>query len=686
MGGQKIYIDKAKSLIKEMSLDEKIGMVHGAELFKTAGVPRLNIPSVSFSDGPCGVRQDFEPDKWCAKGTSQDYVSYLPCNSAIAATWNTELAEESGSVLGEEARGRGKDMILGPGVNIKRSPLCGRNFEYFSEDPYLTRKLVVPFITGVQKWDVSACIKHFAANNQETDRLAVDTKVDEEVLEEIYYPAFYDAVKAGVYSVMGAYNRLNGEHCCQSKTQLTKVLRDKWGFDGVVVSDWGGVHDTKEAAESGIDIEMNVTDSFDEYCMANPLKEKIEFGEISEDLLDEKVLHILVMMQRLHMLPGEERKSGSYNTLEHQKALLSVAEESIVLLKNEGVLPLSVKPGEKILLVGENANKIHAPGGGSAEIKALYEITPLEGLSMLLGGNNTVDYIPGYCSGTSELQDSSWQATSLVNQESASSNIEDTKKQELLKYRRELHDEAISKVKNGHYDHVIFVGGLNHDEDQEGYDRKDMSLPYGQKELIGELLALCPDMTVIMIGGNPVEMDPWIFDTKALLWMFYNGMEGGRALAEVLLGRVNPSGKSPISFYKKLEDCSAHSLGEFGCEGEVNYTEADEVGYRYLEANGIKPLFSFGYGLSYTDFEFTDIRRDSDNVVSLKVKNTGKMDGKTVVEIYKKHKSNKYIKLCGFNKVFVACGESKELKISVDATKDEKLYIGNSVDDIVAEI
>jgi beta-glucosidase len=264
MSGQKIYIDKAKSLIKEMSLDEKIGMVHGAELFKTAGVPRLNIPSVSFSDGPCGVRQDFEPDKWCAKGTSQDYVSYLPCNSAIAATWNAELAEESGSVLGEEARGRGKDMILGPGVNIKRSPLCGRNFEYFSEDPYLTRKLVVPFIKGVQKWDVSACIKHFAVNNQETDRLAVDTKVDEEVLEEIYYPAFYDAVKAGVYSVMGAYNRLNGEHCCQSKTQLTKVLRDKWGFDGVVVSDWGGVHDTKEAAESGIEIEMNVTDSFDE--------------------------------------------------------------------------------------------------------------------------------------------------------------------------------------------------------------------------------------------------------------------------------------------------------------------------------------------------------------------------------------------------------------------------------------
>ena len=686
MMGQNEYIEKAKSLLKEMSLDEKIGMVHGSELFKTAGVPRLNIPGVSFSDGPCGVRQDFEPNRWCAKGTSQDYVSYLPCNSAIAATWNTKLAEASGSVLGEEARGRGKDMILGPGVNIKRSPLCGRNFEYFSEDPYLTRKLVVPFIKGVQKWDVSACIKHFAANNQETDRLFVDTKVDEETLEEIYYPAFYDAVKAGVYSVMGAYNKLNGEHCCQSETQLTKVLRDKWGFDGVVVSDWGGVHDTKCALESGIDIEMNVTDNFDEYCMANPLKEKIESGEISEDKLDEKVLHILVMMQRLHMLFGEERKSGSYNTISHQKSLLEVAEESIVLLKNENVLPLDIKPKERILLIGENANKMHASGGGSAEIKALYEITPLQGLSMILGGNNTVDYVAGYCSNTSEIQDSSWQATSLVNQENAASNTEDVKNQELMKYRKELHDEAIFKVKNGKYDHVIFIGGLNHDEDQEGYDRKDMSLPYGQKELLVDLLSIRPDMTVVMIGGNPISMDPWIDDTKALLWMFYNGMEGGRALAEVLLGRVNPSGKSPISFYKKLEDCSAHSLGEFGCEGEVNYKEKDEVGYRYLEANKIKPLFSFGYGLSYTDFEISDVRREGENVVSLKVKNTGKMDGKEVVEVYKKHKSNKYIKLCGFDKELISCGGIKEVKIQVDATYDEKLYIGTSVDDIVAEI
>ncbi|MCR5451383.1 MAG: glycoside hydrolase family 3 C-terminal domain-containing protein [Lachnospiraceae bacterium] len=694
MNQQAEYEIKAKQLIGEMTLDEKIGMIHGAEIFKTAAVPRLGIPAMAFSDGPCGVRQDFDPAHWQAIGTSRDEVSYLPCNSAIAATWNTGLAKASGEVLGEEARGRGKDMILGPGVNIKRSPLCGRNFEYFSEDPYLTKELAVPFIKGVQNWDVSACIKHFAANNQETDRLNVDTFVDDETLEEIYYPAFEAAVKrAGVHSVMGAYNKIKGEHCCQSVTQLNKVLRKKWGFDGVVVSDWGGVHDTDIAAEAGIDVEMNVTDNFDDYYMAEPLKEKIKAKEISEELIDEKVLHILVLMQRLHMLDGK-RKAGAYNTREHHDAILKVGEESIVLLKNEGkddkVLPLNVKQGEKILLIGENADKKHAAGGGSAEIKAFYELTPLQGLQMLLGGNATVDYVQGYTSGASEAQDASWQATSLTDQENSEESRKEEQKKQLEKERKELYEQAISAARNGNYDHVIFIGGLNHDEDQEGYDRKDMSLPYGQPELINELHSLCPDMPVVMIGGNPVEMDSWIDNTKALVWMFYNGMEGGKALAEVLLGHINPSGKLPVSFYKKLEDCSAHCVGEFGTEGEVHYTEKDEVGYRYLTAHNIKPLFPFGYGLSYTEFKIDGIKRllsvDHKTQVVVTIENTGKADGKEVIEVYKDHKNGKYRKLCGFGKVNVAAGYFADVVIDVEADDDETLYIGTSVDDIKAKI
>lgn len=314
-----------EEILKELTLDEKIGIIHGAQLFQTAGVKRLGIPPLKMSDGPMGVRQEFMPASWKAIGYSDDYVTYLPCNSALASTWNRELAYDIGSVLGEETRGRGKDVILGPGINIKRSPLCGRNFEYFSEDPYLTGEMAAAYIKGVQQWDVAACVKHFAANNQETERLWVEVEVDEETLREIYLPAFYDAVKkGGVYTIMGAYNKLYGEHCCQSSFLLEKVLRNEWGFDGVVISDWGGVHDTEKAALSQLDIEMSVTSDFDDYFMARPLKEKIEAGEISSDTVDQKVLRILKLMQKLHMFDGK-RKSGAYNTEAHRRKTLEAA-------------------------------------------------------------------------------------------------------------------------------------------------------------------------------------------------------------------------------------------------------------------------------------------------------------------------------------------------------------------------
>lgn len=371
-----------------------------------------------------GVRQEFLPSQWKAVGNHDDYVTYLPCNSAIASTWNREIAYEIGSVLGEEARGRGKDVILGPGINIKRSPLCGRNFEYFSEDPYLTGELAASYIQGVQLWDVAACVKHFAANNQETERLWVDVEIDEETLREIYFPAFYDAVKkGGVHTIMGAYNKIYGQHCCQSEFLLNQVLRKEWGFDGVIISDWGGVHDTKAAACSQLDIEMSVTDDFDDYFMARPLLEKIKSGEISENVIDQKVKRILILMQKLHIpgvdISGTKRKSGAYNTKEHRQKALKAARESIILLKNEAqALPLNLEKQKRILLIGENARQLHANGGGSAEIKALYEISPLMGLKSHLGGNIEVAFAQGYCGKEDDehdQQETNWQEKSLEN-------------------------------------------------------------------------------------------------------------------------------------------------------------------------------------------------------------------------------------------------------------------------------
>lgn len=500
--------EKIEEILKQLTLDEKISMIHGVELFKTGGVERLGIPPLVMSDGPMGVRHEFEPSQWKTKGLSDDYVTYLPCNSALASTWNRDLSYEMGSVLGAEARGRGKDVILAPGINIKRSPLCGRNFEYFSEDPFLTKEMAVPFIQGVQNWDVAACVKHYAVNNQETNRLWVDVEIDEEVLREIYLPAFYDAVKkGGSYTIMGAYNKVNGEHCCQGDFLLNKVLREEWDYDGVAISDWGAVHDTDEVANSQLDIEMSVTDDFDDYFMANPLKEKILSGEISEECVDEKVRRILLLMFRLHMMDGD-RKEGAYNTPKHRQIALDVASESVVLLKNNNnLLPLDKKSLKKVLVVGENANAIHSNGGGSAEIKALYEITPLMGLKMNLGGNTKVDFVNGYCrDAVAEESDINWQEKSLENGGGAVK--EETAQDEFLAEKRAaLRKEALDLA--GDYDKVIFVGGLNHDYDSEGNDRKDMKLPYEQDILIQELLNVRKDLIVVMVAGSPVEMGEW---------------------------------------------------------------------------------------------------------------------------------------------------------------------------------
>lgn len=701
---------KIEELVSELTLDEKIGMIHGDGLFRTKAVERLGIPAVTMSDGLMGVRNGFDNAHWVAVGNNDDYVTYLTSNSAIAATWNREIAEAAGKVLGEEARGRGKDMILAPGINIKRSPLCGRNFEYMSEDPYLTGELAVPLIKGIQTADTAACVKHFALNNQETERLWVDVEVSERALWEIYLPAFEKAVKeGGSLSVMGAYNLYKKKHCCENSELLKDILRDKWGFDGVAVSDWGAVHNTKAVAESGLDIEMSVTDNFDEYFMAEPLKKAVEAGEISEELLDEKVRNILRMLFRLHKLGGEERLPGSYNTPEHRACVLDAARESVVLLKNqEKRLPLDQKTVKRVLVIGDNGDRIHSNGGGSAEIKALYEISPLMGIKKLLGGNAEVVYTEGYVADDLENNNSdvNWQADSLEN--GGGSTKAAAAASEALKKRQDsLREEALRLVADESFDTVIFVGGQNHMQDLEGQDRDSMKLPYRQDELIEELLKIRPDTVVVMVSGSPVEM-PWISEAKTLLWHWYAGMEGGTALAEVLFGKVNPSGKLPETFPVKHTDCSAHCIGEFAEKETVKYSEGIFVGYRYYDTERKPVLFPFGYGLSYTDFAYGDMELKGNYpavTVQVDVTNTGKMAGKEIVEIYVGKKDSKVERaakeLRGFAKVDLEPGETRTVEISLDKSAftyyDEnchdfvteqgkyEIYAGKSVEDICCQ-
>lgn len=696
-------------LISKLTLEEKVSMIHGRGFFRTRGVERLGIPELVMSDGPMGVRNQFPDDCWIAVGNSDDYTSYLASNSALAATWNPDRAYAGGQVLGEEARGRGKDVILAPGINIKRDPLCGRNFEYMSEDPYLIETMTVPFIKGVQENDVAACVKHFAANNQETDRLMVDTVVDERTLQEIYFPGFRAAVEeAGTYSLMNAYNKLNGVHCSENRELLDKLLRDEWKYDGTVISDWGSVHTTKEAAQASIDIEMTVTTDFDEYNFANPLIEAVRKGDVPEKYVDAKVRNILRMMFRLKMMGPDalSRKQGAYDTEEHRKAILDTAREGILLLKNEeDVLPLTedklkmtvsspagIADGiaaprkKKIAVIGKNAEYNHAGGGGSAEIKALYEVSPLLGLKKALGGNVEITYAQGYfIPGKKDVNEVNWQEASLERRimgEEASDAIESEEqkklREEIRQNRIKLKDEACALAEQS--DIVIFIGGLNHDYDVEGRDRTDMKLPYGQDELISALLDINPETIIVMVAGSAVEM-PWLNRAKALVWCYYSGMETGTALADILLGKVNPSAKLPETFPVVYGDTVTARNGEFGKEGRVEYKEGIFVGYRYYEKEHIKPAFPFGYGLSYTTFDIKDMKLDmvspkiSRNLddlcitISVDVKNIGKMAGAEVVQCYVSDcectVERPVKELKAYKKIFLQPGEIRRLELKL---------------------
>lgn len=634
---------KIKELIPEMTLEEKVSMIHGNGLFRTEAVERLGIPALTMSDGPMGVRKDYKNDKWEDMGNTYDYATYFPSNMALAATWNPDKAYEFGVSIGSEARARGKDVILGPGINIIRTPLCGRNFEYMSEDPHLISIMAVPFIKGVQINDTAACVKHFAANNQEYERANINVEMDDRALHEIYLPGFKAAIEEGnSYTIMGAYNKLRREYCSESDYLLNNILRKQWNYDGVVISDWSAVHNTETAAKYGVDIEMSVTDNFNEYFLADPLIEKVKAGFIDEKFIDEKVERILRLMFKLNIF-AEKRVRGSYNTLEHRQVALNIARESIVLLKNQdNLLPLKDDKVKSLAVIGENADKQHSNGGGSAEIKALYEYTPLMGIKMRLGGNTKVQYAKGY-------------------------SKDESLKADLLK-------EAVELAKNS--DEVIIVVGLNHDFDVEGKDREDLTLPYNQDELVKAVLEVKPNAIFVNISGSPIGMEQWINEAKAVVHSFYAGMEGGYAIAEVLFGDVNPSGKLPVTFPKELKDSPAHCIGDFPGVETVEYKESIFVGYRYFDSKAIEPRFEFGYGLSYTKFEYSDLTlqfETSEEInieLSFNITNSGEVAGAEVAQVYVSDLKSSLIRpkkeLKAFKKVFLEIGETKLVKLKLN--------------------
>lgn len=668
-------LEQLDALIEEMTLEEKIGMIHGQGIFHTKGVERLGIPPLWMSDGPMGVRKELQDDNWNPKGTTDDFVSYLPSNLALACTWNPECGRKAGLVLGEEARGRGKDVILAPGINIIRTPECGRNFEYMSEDPYLVSEMAVPLIQGIQEQDTAACVKHFALNNQETRRLDVDVEVDERALREIYLPGFEAAVKEGkTWTLMGAYNRYQGEHCCHNKKLLCDILREEWGFDGAVISDWGGVHDTDQAAKNGLDVEMSVTDCFDEYCMANPLLEKVRAGELPEALVDEKVKNILVLMNRLHMLDGE-RKTGTYNSRESQEILLECAREAVVLLKNEEhILPLRLAGKKHLAVIGENAVKTHSNGGGSAAIKALYELSPLMGLKTELGGSVTVDYAPGYTSEAAKTDEKeNWQSSSLEDRIYKEAYREETDAAREAE-RSRLVKEAVELAENS--EDVLLFCGLNHEFDLEGCDRKDMKLPYGQEQLISAVLDANENTVIVVTAGSPVDMEAFADRAKAIVYSSYNGMEGGRAMAEILLGKTTPSGKLSFTVPRALEDSPAHAVGEFPGGDTVRYREGVMVGYRYYETEEKPVRFCFGHGLSYTSFVYEGLNVEPDSDcwrVKVEVANTGDRKGAEVVQVYVKadgiHIWRPLKELRAFQKVVLRPGEKQTVEFCLERKK-----------------
>lgn len=660
-------IDDAMS---RMTLDEKIAIIHAQSKFSSAGVPRLGIPELWTSDGPHGIRPEVLWDEWEQAGWTNDYCVAFPALTALAATWNTDMSALYGKSIGEEARYREKDVLLGPGVNIYRSPLNGRNFEYMGEDPFLASRMVVPYVQGVQSNGVAACVKHYALNNQESHRHTMSPVLDDRTLYEIYLPAFKAAVQeGGAWAIMGAYNNFRGQQACHNDLLLNQILKGEWGFDGVVISDWGGTHNTREAITNGLDLEfgtwtdgltMGATNGYDAYFLADPYKKLIESGEFTTKELDEKVRRVLRLMYRTSM--NTDKPFGSLVSDEHVAASRTIGEEGIVLLKNDNnVLPIDLNKTKTIAVIGENAIKAMTVGGGSSSLKVAKEVSPLEGLQNRVGDKAEILYARGYVGDVN---------TSYNGVESGQ-NLVDNRGEDVLIA------EAVEAARRA--DVVIMFGGLNKasHQDCEDSDRYGLELPYAQDKLMAALVEANPNVVYVNISGNAVAM-PWVNSVPAIVQGWFLGSEAGNALASVLMGDVNPSGKLPFTFPVKLTDTGAHSMGEFGGRGEVVYGEGLLVGYRWNDAKDVAPLFAFGHGLSYTTFAYGDVTIDKTSMnkkgcvtVTVPVTNTGNRAGKEVVQLYISDKEASVMRpekeLKGFAKVELEPGQTKEVSFVIDA-------------------
>ena len=662
-----VRIDDAMS---RMTLDEKIAIIHAQSKFSSAGVPRLGIPELWTTDGPHGIRPEVLWDEWVQAGWTNDFCVAFPALTALAATWNTEMSALYGKSIGEEARYREKDVLLGPGVNIYRSPLGGRNFEYMGEDPYLASRMVVPYVQQVQKIGVATCVKHYALNNAETFRHTTEPVVDDRTLYEIYLPAFKAAViEGGSWSIMGAYNLFRGEHACHNDLLLNKILKEEWGFDGAVISDWGGTHDTREAIKNGLDLEfgtwtdgltMGKTNSYDLYHLADAYKKLIESGEFTTKELDDKVRRVLRLMYRTSM--KADKPNGALVSDAHIAAAYTIGAEGIVLLKNEkNLLPIDLSKTKTIAVIGENAIKMMTIGGGSSSLKVKKEVNPLEGLRKRVGKDVEILYARGYVGDT----------TSVYKRVDSGQRLADDRSE------KELIAEAVEVAKKA--DVVLMFGGLNKakKQDCEGTDRAELALPYGQDRLIAALTEVTDNLIYINISGNAVAM-PWIDSVPAIVQGWYLGSEAGNSLAAVLVGDVNPSGKLPFTFPVQLADTGAHSMGEFSKDGEEHYGEGLLVGYRWNDAKDVDPLFAFGHGLSYTTFEYGEatvsrkkMSRDGSVTVTVPVTNTGERQGKEIVQLYITDCQASVMRpvkeLKGFAKVDLAPGQTKKVKFEITA-------------------
>ena len=675
-----VYLDESKPMeqriddaLARMTLDEKIAVIHAQSKFSSPGVKRLGFPDLWTDDGPHGVRPDVLWDEWVQAGQTNDSCVAFPALSCLAATWNPALSQLYGESLGEEALYRGKNVMLGPGVNINRTPFNGRNFEYMGEDPWLASCMVVPYIQGLQSKGVAACVKHYALNNDEEYRHQVNVIVSDRALHEIYLPAFKAAVQeGGAWAIMGSYNLYQNQHNCHNAILLNKILKQDWGFDGVVLSDWGGCHNTEEAIMNGLDLEfgswtdglmMGATNAYDNYYMALPYKRLIQEGKYSTKELDEKVRRVLRLFYRTTM--NRHRPFGFLCSESHYQAALKIAQEGIVLLKNDREL-LPVKNAKRILVVGENAIKMMTVGGGSSSLKVQKEILPLDGIKARFA-DAEVDFARGYVGDTVQSYNGVTVGRSLYDLRSA----------------EELTAEAVAKAKNA--DVVIFIGGLNKSnyQDCEGHDRQTYGLPYGQDQLVEALVKTNPNLVYVNISGNAVAM-PWAKKVPAIVQGWFIGSEAGEALASVLAGDVNPSGKLPFTWYARLEDCGAHATGSYPGTWRDGHQIIDEaykedifVGYRWTDKQHIKPLFPFGYGLSYTTFKVSNLRADKKEMtaddqltITADVKNVGFSAGAEVMQLYigdtKSSQPRPVKELKGFKKVYLEPGETQQVSFTID--------------------